>query len=116
MRGINNLFLLGSLHAEPEVSTAKSGKSYTRFELDVRTVKRVNGVDEEAREIVPLVAFGKVGELITRYVQVGDALHVVARVQSSEYKTDRGMRRSVSIVTETVNLLPNGQQKGGSGE
>ena len=111
MRGINSLFLLGSLRGEPEQKTSKAGKNYIRFEMDVVTVRKTNGMDEEVREVVPVTAFSKLGEIVSKYVKPGDTLHVVARVGSAEFKTDAGAtRRSVSVVADSVQLLPNGRK------
>jgi single-stranded DNA-binding protein len=112
MRGINSLFLLGTLRGEPEQLTSKAGKNYVRFEMDVVTVRRTNGMDEEMREIVPVVAFAKLGEIVTKFVKPGDALHVAAHISSTEFKTDTGAtRRSTSVVAESVQLLPNGRRE-----
>jgi single-stranded DNA-binding protein len=111
MRGVNSLFLLGTLRGEPEQLTSKAGKNYIRFEMDVTTVRRSNGMDEEVREVIPVTAFGKLGEIVSKYVNPGDALHVVARVGSTEFKTESGtVRRSVSILADTVQLIPNGRK------
>lgn len=111
MRGINSLFLLGTLRGEPEQLTSKAGKNYIRFEMDVTTVRKTNGMDEEVREIVPVLAFGKLGEIVSKYVAPQDPLHVVAHVSSTEFKTDAGAtRRSVSVVADSVQLLPNGRK------
>ncbi len=40
MRGVNSLFLLGTLPGEPEQITSKAGKKYIRFELDLVTIRR----------------------------------------------------------------------------
>ena len=112
MRGVNSLFLLGILRGEPEQLTSKVGKNYVRFELDVVTVRRVNGVDEEQREIVPVVAFGKLGEIVSKYVAPKDPLHIMAHVSSTEFRTDAGpTRRSISIVADSVQLIPNGRKE-----
>jgi single-stranded DNA-binding protein len=111
MRGINSLFLLGTLRGVPEQLTSKAGKNYIRFELDVVTVRRSNAMDEEVREVIPVIAFAKLGEIVTKYVKAGDPLHVVAHISSTEFKTDAGaIKRSVSVVADSVQLIPNGRK------
>jgi len=112
MRGINSLFLLGTLRGEPEQLTSKAGKNYIRFEMYVRTVRKTNGMDEEVSEIVPIVAFGKLGEIASKYVAPKDPLHVVAHISSNEFRTDTGVsRRSISVVADSVQMLPNGRKE-----
>jgi single-stranded DNA-binding protein len=108
MRGINSLFLLGTLHGDPEQLTSKSGKNYIRFEMDVTTVRKTNGMDEEVREVVPVMAFGKLGEIVSKYVAPKDPLHVAAHISSNEFRTDTGaIRRSITVVADSVQLISN---------
>jgi single-strand DNA-binding protein len=117
MRGINSLFLLGTLRVEPDQLTSKSGKNYVRFELHVLTIRRVNGVDEEQHEIVPVTAFGKLAEIIMKYVKRGDPIHIVAHISSSEFRAAAGTaRRSISVVADSVQLLPNGRNQYAGGQ
>jgi single-stranded DNA-binding protein len=114
MRGVNSLFLLGTLRGEPETLISKAGKNYVRFEWDVVTVRRANGMDEEQREIVPVVAFGKLAEIVSKYAAPKDPLHVVAHISSNEFKNEAGAtRRSVSVVADSVQLIPNGRKEEG---
>ena len=114
MRGVNSVFVLGTLRGQPEQLTSKAGKTYVRFELDVVTVRKgVNGADdEEQREVVPITVFGKLGEIVTKYVVPGDPVHVMARVSSTEFKADSGAtRRSISVIAESVQLIPKGRKE-----
>jgi single-stranded DNA-binding protein len=112
MRGINSLFLLGTLRGDPEQLTSKSGKNYIRFEMDVTTVRKTNGMDEEVREVIPVVAFGKLGEIASKYVGPNDPLHVAAHISSNEFRTDTGItKRSISVVAASVQMLPNGRKE-----
>jgi single-stranded DNA-binding protein len=112
VRGINQFFLLGTLHSQPDVLTSRGGKSYVKFELAVTTVRRTDGKDEEQHEIIPLVGFGGIASLLERYVKVNDPVHVSGRIQSFEYESAKGKRRGLSIVAESLNLLPSGRPKG----
>jgi single-stranded DNA-binding protein len=114
MRGINSLFLLGTLRGEPEQLTSKAGKNYIRFEMDVTTVRKANGMDEEVREVIPVVAFGKLGEIVGKYVAPKDPLHVAADISSNEFRTDSGVtRRSISVVADSVQMLLNCRKEEG---
>jgi single-stranded DNA-binding protein len=112
MRGINSFFLLGTVRGDPDQLTSKAGKTYVKFEIEVVTVRRVNGNDEEQHEIVPVTAFGKLAEIIMNYVKHGDPIHVVAHINSTEFRTDTGaVRRSISVVADAVQLIPIGPKQ-----
>jgi single-strand DNA-binding protein len=114
LRGINCIFLLGTVRREPESLTSRTGKEYAKLELDVTTVRRQgNGVEEAVTEIVTVTVFGKLGEIVTRYVHRGDPIHITAHVSSSEFRTSSGeTKRSVSILADSIQLLPNGRREG----
>ena len=64
------------------------------------------------REVVPITVFGKLGEIVTKYVVPGDPVHVMARVSSTEFKADSGAtRRSISVIAESVQLIPKGRKE-----
>jgi single-strand DNA-binding protein len=111
MRGYQQAVLLGTLRSEPEALTSKGGKAYIKFELEVLTFRRKDGIDEEVREVVPIIAFGKLGEIVANYVKRGDPIHLVAHISSTEFKTESGgTRRSISVIADSVQLLPNGRK------
>jgi single-stranded DNA-binding protein len=117
MRGINSLFLLGTLRGDPDQLTSKSGKNYVRFEIELVTVRRKDGMDEEQREIVPITAFGKLGEIVVNCLNPGDPVHVVAHISSNEFKTEAGAtKRSISVVADSVQLIPTGRKPDASGQ
>ena len=114
MRGINLLFLLGTLRAEPDQTTSKSGKIYVRFEIDAVSVRHKDGVDDERREVIPVTAFGKLGEVVSKYVKPGDPVHITAHISSSEFKTKAGtIRRSISLIADSI---PAGRKQDASGQ
>jgi single-stranded DNA-binding protein len=112
MRGVNSLFLLGTLRAESDQLTSKSGKNYIRFELDVVTVRRKDGMEEEQSEVIPITAFGKLGEIVVKHVKPGDPLQVTGRITSTEFKTEAGAtRRTVSVIADAIQLISTNGRK-----
>jgi single-stranded DNA-binding protein len=108
MRGINSLFLLGTVRDEPEQLASEAGKNYIRFEMDVKAVRKTNGMDEEVRELIPVVAFEKLGEIVSKYVAPKHPLSEAAHISTNEFRTDTGVtRRSITIVADSVQMLPN---------
>jgi single-stranded DNA-binding protein len=72
-------------------------------------------MDEEVREVVPVMAFGKLGEIVSKYVAPKDPLYVAAHISSNELSTETGAtRRSISIVAGSAQLISNGRKEGRS--
>jgi single-strand DNA-binding protein len=111
--GFNQSILLGRLTAPAEQLTTKNGKLFVKATIAV-SVRRKNteGVDEERTSFIPATIFGRQAEVFLKYVQKGDMVHLVGRLDSNEWKTDSGEKRlSLSFVVEQLNLLPNDRAK-----
>jgi hypothetical protein len=65
-------------------------------------------MDEEVREVVPVMAFSKLGEIVSKYIGLKDPLHVVAHNSSNEFTTNAG---PVSVVADSVQMIPNGRKE-----
>jgi len=88
------LTAVGNLARNPEL-VAKNGTSYTRFCL---VGNDYAGKDEEgaAREVVTslwFVAFGALGEALSRNARKGDQLFVEARVRASNWTDKQGEKQ-----------------------
>src|SRR5260370_10949337 len=113
MSGYNCAVILGRLVAPPEQLTTKNGKLFVKATIAV-SVHRKNseGVDEERTSFIPATIFGRQAEVFLKYVQKGDMVHLVGRLDSNEWQTDSGEKRlSLSFVIEQLNLLPNERAK-----
>jgi single-strand DNA-binding protein len=113
MSGFNQATLLGRLCAPPGEFQTKGGKLFIKATIAV-SVHRKNsdGIGEEHTSFVPATMFGKTAELFLKYVQKGDMVHLVGRLDSNEWKTDDGNKRlSLSFVVEQLNFLPNERVK-----
>ena len=111
--GFNQAILLGRLCSLPEQLTTKAGKVFIKATIAV-SVHRKNsdGIGEEHTSFVPVTMFGKTAELFIKYIQKGDMVHLVGRLDSNEWKTQEGKARlSLSFVVEQLNFLPNERAK-----
>ena len=111
--GFNLVAVLGRLYAPAEELTARTGKLFVKATIVV-SIRRKNaeGIDEERTSFIPATIFGRQAEVFLKYVQKGDMVHLVGRLDSNEWKTDSGEKRlSLSFVVEQLNLLPNERAK-----
>lgn len=109
MTGFDQAVLLGRLVAPPEQLTTKNGKLFVKATIAV-SVRRKNaeGVDEERTSFIPATIFRRQAEVFLKYVQKGNLVHLVGRLDSNEWKTETNEKRlSLSFVVEQLNLLPN---------
>ncbi len=113
MSGFNEAIVLGRLVAEPEQPTSKGGKRFVKATIAVSSYRQNgDGKGEERTSFIPVTIFGRQAEVFLKYVQKGDMVHVVGRLDSKEWKTESGEKRlSLSFVVEQLNLLPNERAK-----
>jgi single-strand DNA-binding protein len=115
--GFNQAILLGRLVAPPEEVKSKSGKSYVRAVVAVTVYQKTReGVSEERTSFVPSIIFGRQAEIFSQYVQKGDLVHLVGRLDSREYKTETGEKRlTLGMIVEQLHLLPNERKNAAAG-
>lgn len=102
---MNKTVLTGRLTANPELRFTTNNTAVTSFTLAVdRNFKNENG-NKEA-DFINVVAWNKKAELIHQYVQKGDLIGVIGRLQVRTYQNERGENRRVTeVVLEEIEFL-----------
>jgi single-strand DNA-binding protein len=114
--GYNSAIVLGRLVAVPEQLKTKAGKFFIKATIAASVFRKAaDGTGKEHTSFLLATMFGKTAELFLKYVQKGDMVHLVGRLDSTEWQGDDGKKRlSLSFVVEQINLLPNPQAKAAS--
>ena len=82
---MNRLTLMGRLTADPDLRSTSSGKSVCQFTLAVdRPFKNADG--SRAADFIPVIIWGKLGELVAKTVFKGHRLIVEGRIQLRNYE------------------------------
>lgn len=116
-KGFNKVILMGNLTRDPEVRSLPSGQSVTNFSLAVnRTWRDQEGNQQENVSYIDCVAWGKVGEIISQYVQKGRPLLVSGRLDQRSWEKDGQKHSKVEVVVEDFNFVGSGQGGGGGSQ
>lgn len=105
---LNKVTLIGNMVRDPESRSLRSGQSVTRFSLatnyawqDAKTKEK-----KEAVEFHDVIAWGKLGEIITQYVKKGSKLYVEGRLRNRKYVAKDGQKRTAKeIVADNMIML-----------
>ena len=94
-RSINKAILLGNLTRDPVLRYTGSGKPVCDFGLATnRAWTNDKGERQEQSEFHNIVAWGKLAEIASQYLAKGRKVYVEGRLQTRNYETADGQKRT----------------------
>jgi len=109
--------LIGRLTSDPIVYEARKegGKPVTTFSIALnRNWKNSEGILVEKTDFQKVVAFGKLGEIVAKYLKKGKPVLVAGRLQANSYQAQDGSKRYVTeVVMEDFNFMDSAPVKNG---
>jgi len=106
----NKAIVLGNLTRDPELRTLPSGQSVVNFSVATnRVYTDKNGAKQQAVEFHNIVAFGKLADICSRFLNKGKMVLVEGRLQTRSWLGQDGVKRyRTEIVMENMQLGPKG--------
>lgn len=112
---LNKAELIGNLVADPMIKALPSGTTLARFRMatnhawrDTKTKK----LNSEA-EYHPIIAWGKLGETVGKYLRKGDKVYLEGRLQTHEWEDKNKIKRyQTEIVASNMIMLGSKNSKG----
>ena len=102
----NQAIVIGNLTRDPESRTTPSGQTVTSFAVATsRSWQDTSGERKEAVEYHDIVAWGKLGELVAKYMAKGRKVMVLGRLQTQSWEKDGVKRSKTEIVASEVSFL-----------
>ena len=117
-RSLNKVMLIGNVGNDPDVRTTSSGTPIANMSLaTTRKWKDGSGEQKEKTEWHRLTVWGKLVDVVERYVKKGDRLYVEGRIEYSETESDGQKKYWTDVnVFEMVMLgSPGAGGQGGGG-
>lgn len=112
-RGVNKVHLIGNIGQDPDIRTTPSGARIAKLSLATnRTWTDASGQKGEKTEWHRLTVFGKLVDVVERYVKKGDRLYIEGRIEYSQTDGDDGAKRYWTdiVVQEMTMLGANGER------
>jgi len=121
MAYLNKVFLIGNLTRDPELRVTPKGTAICQFGLAVnRQFKDESGQTRDETSFIDIEAWGKQGELVSKYLTKGSPAMVEGRLKLDQWEDKQsGQKRSkLKVVLENVQFLSSGNRggQGGGGE
>ena len=121
MAYLNKVFLIGNLTRDPELRVTPKGTAICQFGLAVnRQFKDESGQTRDETAFIDIEAWGKQGELVSKYLTKGSPAMVEGRLKLDQWEDKQsGQKRSkLKVVLENVQFLSAGRgpNAGGGGD
>jgi single-strand DNA-binding protein len=111
MAYLNKVLLIGNLTRDPELRVTPKGTAICQFGLAVnRQFKDESGATRDETAFIDIEAWGKQGELVSKYLQKGSPAFIEGRLKfdSWEDKQSGQKRNKLKVVLENVQFLSRG--------
>ena len=107
MSAMNKIILVGNVCNEIEIRYTSNNTPVASFTIAVnRNHTKEDGTKDT--DFINIVAWNKKAELIHQYVQKGDLIGVIGRLQVRKYQNERGENRhATEVVLEEIEFLRN---------
>jgi len=117
MANLNKVFLIGNLTRDPELRYIPSGSAVATFTVAVnRVFKLQTGEKKEQVSFIRVVVWGRRAEVCGEYLSKGSPVFVEGRLQSREWETQEGQKRStIEVVADNIQFLRMGEKKAAAG-
>ena len=107
MSGLNKVMVIGNLGADPEMRYTADGTAMTSFR--VAASRNYTGADGERREETEwfgVIAWRKLAELCSQYLQKGSKVYIEGRLKTRSWDTPEGEKkyRTEVVANEVVFL------------
>jgi single-strand DNA-binding protein len=108
MASVNKVIAVGNVGKEPEIRTTKSGEAVASFSIATseRWKDKQSGELKEATEWINATAFGKLAEIVQKYVVKGSSVYIEGKLQTSKYTDANGQEKySTKVLVNSLQLL-----------
>jgi single-strand DNA-binding protein len=110
--GLNRVFLLGNLGADPELRVTPGGQPVLKLRLaTTESYLDKNNARQERTEWHQITVWGKRGEALSKFLTKGSSIFVEGRIQTSSYEKDGEKRYRTEIIAN--NIILSGRGRGG---
>ncbi|MCM8761011.1 MAG: single-stranded DNA-binding protein [Candidatus Omnitrophica bacterium] len=113
MASLNKVFLIGNLTRDPELRYIPSGSAVATFTIGVNRVYTTqSGEKKEQASFLRIVVWGRRAEVCGEYLSKGSPVFVEGRLQSRDWQTQDGQKRSaVEVIADNIQFLRMGDKQ-----
>ena len=106
MASLNKVLLIGNVGKDPEIKTFASGNKVAQITLaTTERYKDRNGEQKEDTEWHSVQAFGKLADVVERFVHKGSLLYLDGKIRTRSYEADGRTVYRTEILADHIQIL-----------
>ena len=106
MASLNRVTLIGNVGKDPEIKTFASGNKVASITLATsERYKDRNGEQKEDTEWHSVQAFGKLADVVERFVHKGSLLYLDGKIRTRSYEVDGRTVYRTEILADHIQML-----------
>ena len=111
MASLNKVTLIGNVGKDPEIKTFASGNKVANITLATsERYKDRNGEQKEETEWHSVQAFGKLADVVERFVHKGSLLYLDGKIRTRSYEADGRTMYRTEILADHIQMLDRREQ------
>ena len=111
MASLNKVTLIGNVGKDPEIKTFASGNKVASITLATsERYKDRNGEQKEDTEWHSVQAFGKLADVVERFVHKGSLLYLDGKIRTRSYEADGRTVYRTEILADHIQMLDRREQ------
>ena len=111
MASLNRVTLIGNVGKDPEIKTFSSGNKVASITLATsERYKDRNGEQKEDTEWHSVQAFGKLADVVERFVHKGSLLYLDGKIRTRSYEADGRTVYRTEILADHIQMLDRREQ------
>ena len=111
MASLNRVTLIGNVGKDPEIKTFASGNKVANITLATsERYKDRNGEQKEDTEWHSVQAFGKLADVVERFVHKGSLLYLDGKIRTRSYEADGRTVYRTEILADHIQMLDRREQ------
>jgi len=102
MSDLNQCQFIGRLGKDPEIRRTADGKAIASFSIACGWKSK----DKEGTDWIPVTAFGKLAEIVEKYISKGSQIFIQGQFKTDKYTDKNGVDKySTKIYAESIQML-----------
>ena len=110
---VNKVILVGTVGKDPEVRNTQNNKVATFSLATNESYKDKNGEKKIVTEWHNVVIWGKLAEIVEKYVKKGNHLYLEGKLSSRSWEDQNGTKRYITeVIVHSMTMLPSARTSG----